>query len=941
MYKYFKYFIYLVILLLPSLVKAQQQVLWYNKPAKKWTETLPIGNGRMGAMIYGGITEEHLQFNESTLWTGGPRNYQREGAATYLPQIRALLFQGKQAEAEAVAEQHFMGLKSNEANYDQQKTEWLGRIRKSVLPAVSSFDDSKWKEIKLPTTEGWEKALGDGLDGAVWFRTYFEVPASWKDKQLIISLGKIRDDDFTYINGQLVGSTKGMGEGRLYTIPASIIHAGKNCIAVQVINWNDKGGFTSAKSNQKYFAIYPEREGANNSEKVPAIWKYWVQDDAPPPFPKYQADYQPFGDIYFHFNQLGEIHNYHRDLNLSNAISTVTYEAGGVNFKREYFISEPQQVMAMHFTANKTGKINLTAFLKTVHAIESVKKIDDHTIQLYLQVKNGSLQGIAMLWVKTVGGQVITGTTNIEIKNASEADFYLTAATNYKSYKDVSGNPEAICRKTMEAARKKEYAEIRSAHSKEYQKLFNTFSLDLGNSINADFPTDERIRKFTNSADPALIALYLQYGRYLLISCSRPGSPQPANLQGLWNDLLTPPWGSKYTTNINLEMNYWPAEPLNLSICTAPLFKLIGETAETGHLTAKAHYGLDGWVLHHNTDIWRGSAPINASTHGIWVSGAAWLAHHIWEHYLFTGDTSFLQKHYSELKGATVFFSEFLVRDPKSGYLISTPSNSPEHGGLVAGPTMDHQIIRDLFKNYIAASQVLGVDADFRKKVKEQYAQIAPNKIGKYGQLQEWMEDKDDTADTHRHVSHLWGVYPGTDIRWSDTSMLKAAKQSLLYRGDEGTGWSQAWKVNLWARFKQGDHALAMIDSLLQPVETVASGKEKGGVYTNLMDAHPPFQIDGNFGAAAGIAEMLIQSQDSCIEILPALPTSWPYGKVKGICARGGFVLDMEWNTGKMQKITVLSTKGSPCILKYAGKEISLATQKGKSYSFNGDLIGL
>lgn len=939
MHKQFRYFIYFLILLLPTIVQSQQQVLWYNKPAEKWTDALPIGNGRIGAMIYGGITEEHLQFNESTLWTGGPRNYQRDGAAKYLPEIRELLFKGKQAEAEAVAEQHFMGLKNNEADYDQQKTEWLARMRKSVLPAGMLFNDTKWKTIKLPTTEGWEKVLGDGLDGAVWFRTWFEVPIAWHGKQLIISLGKIRDDDFTYVNGQLIGFSKGMGEGRQYTISASLLHPGKNCMAVQVINWNDKGGFTTAKSHQKYFAIYPE--GENNSIKVPAIWKYWIQDDTPPSFPKYQADYQPFGDIFFHFNQSGTITHYRRDLNLNNAISTVSYEADGTNYQREYFISEPQQVLAMHFTANKTGKINLSAFLKTVHTIAAVKKIDDRSIQLSLQMKYGSLKGIATLWVKTVGGQIIVGTKDIVIKNASEANFYLTAATNYKSYKDVSGNPEAICRDLMNDARRKEYAEIRSAHIKEYQKLFNIFSLDLGNSANADLPTDERIRKFSNKADPALIALYLQYGRYLLISCSRPNSSQPANLQGLWNELLTPPWGSKFTTNINLEMNYWPAEPLNLSACTKPLFKLIGETAETGHLTAKTNYGLDGWVLHHNTDIWRGTVPINASNHGIWVSGAAWLAHHIWEHYLFTGDTSFLKAYYPELKGAAVFYSEFLVKDPKSGYLISTPSNSPEHGGLVAGPTMDHQIIRDLFKNYLAASKVLGVDADFRKKVQEQYAEIAPNRIGKYGQLQEWMEDKDDTADTHRHVSHLWGVYPGTDIRWSDTVMMKAAEQSLLYRGDEGTGWSQAWKVNLWARFKQGDHALSLIDSLLQPVETIASGKEKGGVYTNLMDAHPPFQIDGNFGAAAGFVEMLIQSQDSCIEILPALPTSLPAGKVKGICARGGFVLDMEWKAGKLQKIIVVSTNGRPCVLKYAGNEISLATQKGKSYSFNGDLIRL
>jgi alpha-L-fucosidase 2 len=428
----------------------------------------------------------------------------------------------------------------------------------------------------------------------------------------------------------------------------------------------------------------------------------------------------------------------------------------------------------------------------------------------------------------------------------------------------------------------------------------------------------------------------MQYGRYLLISSSRPGT-QPANLQGIWNDLLTPPWGSKYTTNIILEMNYWPAEVLHLSPCTQPLFAAIKELAQAGAVTAREHYGAPGWVLHHNTDQWRGTAPINASNHGIWVSGAAWLCLHVWEHFLFTQDTAFLRSQYPVMKAAADFFVHFLVKDPKTGWLISTPSNSPEQGGLVAGPTMDHQIIRELFRNCISAATILKTDNGFTQTLANMLPQIAPNQVGKYHQLQEWLEDKDDTTNHHRHISHLWGVYPGTDITWNDSTLMKAARQSLLYRGDSGTGWSLAWKVNCWARFKESDHALLILKTLLQPAYD-KRGIERGGVYNNLFDAHPPFQIDGNFGGAAGIAEMLIQSHTGTIELLPALPAELPNGEVKGICARGGFVLNITWQQGKLQQVTVLSTTGNTCRLKYGAQQIQFAAKKNEAYTFDGSL---
>ncbi len=928
----------ILFIFLPLLTNAQAYKLWYKKPAEKWTDALPIGNGRLGAMVFGGVEKDRIQFNEETLWTGEPRNYNRPNASQHLAEIRRLLQEGKQKEAELLAQEKFMGTKSSEG----QREDWLKGLTLlkefSGNPADDKFDDTAWKTIKVPTYEGWETVGLEGLDGALWFRTTFDLPENWKGKNLILDLNRIRDHDFTYINGKLIGTTNST-DIRKYEIPAEVLKVGKNSIAIQVINYFDKGGIAGYKDTTRHIGIYPA--GENGVQRISLVkdWKYFIQNDEPPAIGKYQADYQPFGDLFLDFKGIENYNNYKRELSLSEAVAKTSYTSKGIDFIREYFASEPNQAIVVHLSASQLKSISFEASLTSPHKYFEVHNIDNHTLSLSVKVRNGVLKGESNLLVIAKNGKVSVNDNKISVEQSDDVTLYLVAATNFIDYANTSANPIEICKKRLQsiqqltATNPKAFLTIKQNHLKEYQRYYNTFSIDFGKDNMDKLPTDERIQQFQHHSDPSFAALYVQYGRYLLISSSRLGT-NPANLQGIWNDLLTPPWGSKYTTNINAEMNYWPAEVLNLVPMHESLFKMIEELANKGSETAKTYYDARGWLVHHNTDIWRGTAPINASNHGIWVSGGGWLSQHLWEHYLFTQDKAFLKNRaYPIMKGAAAFFVDFLVKDSKTGWLISTPSNSPENGGLVAGPTMDHQIIRNLFKNCIEASEVLEIDKAFRDTLLTKYKQIAPNQIGKYGQLQEWLEDKDDTTSKHRHVSHLWGVHPGNDITWETSpEIMKAARQSLIYRGDEGTGWSLAWKINFWARFKDGDHTMKMIKMLIRP----ASGA--GGSYVNLFDAHPPFQIDGNFGGAAGIAEMLIQSHTKYIDLLPALPSDLKEGTVKGIKARGGFELDFTWKEGKLVSLKVLSKAGEKCTLRYGDKVLDFKTTKGKIYTFNGAL---
>lgn len=929
-----KYLFLIAFGLISTFVFAQKNnQLWYDRPAEKWTDALPIGNGRLGAMIYAGVEVDHIQFNEETLWTGRPRNYNRKGASAYLAEIRKLLFEGKQKEAEDLAQKEFMGLQSETGD----RAKWVKEMQSGKglngNPELENFDDKLWKTIQVPSYEGWEAVGLANLDGAVWFRTTFNVPENWVGKDLVLDLNRIRDQDFTYINGKLVGNTDNL-EPRKYTIPAKLIKKGKNVIAIQVLNYYDKGGLAGFKDTKKKIGIYPEGLSVEQGISLVKLWEYKIQDENPPEVAQYQASYQPFGDVNLYFKKgKSAVINYKRSVDLSTAISKTTYTLDGVNYQRTYFASQPNQAVVIHLSADKHGSVAFEASLSSVHQKAEIKSLGNNALVLNVQVKDGALKGEARLTAVIKKGSVKVINNKIVIAGADEATLYLTAATNFVNANDVSGNLKLKNSVAILGLLGIPYEDIKEMHTKEYQSYFNTFSVNFGKSENENLTTDKRLELFGTSKDAAFAALYMQYGRYLLISSSRPGT-QPTNLQGIWNDLLNPPWGSKYTTNINMEMNYWPTEILNLSALNEPLFNKIKGLSISGKETAKSYYNAKGWVLHHNTDLWNGTAPINASNHGIWVSGGGWLSQHLWEHYLFSKDKKFLESEgYPLMKEAALFYEDFLIKDPKTSWLISTPSNSPENGGLVAGPTMDHQIIRTLFRNCIEASKILGVDEAFRKSLEDKVLQIAPNQIGKYGQLQEWLEDKDDTTNKHRHVSHLWGVYPGNDINWdADKKMMNAAKQSLLYRGDDATGWSLAWKINFWARFKDGDHAMKLIKMLLKPADGGA------GSYVNLFDAHPPFQIDGNFGGAAGIAEMIIQSHQGYLDILPALPSEIPFGEIKRLQARGGFELNINWDKARLTLLEIKSKVGGVCKIKYQDKEIELVTKVGESYKLSGDL---
>lgn len=621
--------------------------------------------------------------------------------------------------------------------------------------------------------------------------------------------------------------------------------------------------------------------------------------------------FQTAGSVILNFPGHEKYTAYYRELDLEKAVSTVKYTAGGIDFQREVFSSFEDNVIIMRITSSKKRALNFDL----EYANPAEHTISDRNKILILNGRGADHEGIEgkvryqiQTFVKNEDGNVMVNNKKLVVTDASTVVIYVSIATNFKDYKTLSKDYEKKASQYLSNAIKKNYNESIRRHSEIYKKQFDRCKIKLGSDTGSlNLPITERISGFQKAQDPSLVALLFQFGRYLLISSSQPGG-QPANLQGIWCNSLYPAWDSKYTININTEMNYWPAEVTNLSETHQPLFQMIKELSQTGAETAKNMYGSEGWVAHHNTDIWRVTSPIDFAAAGMWPTGGAWLCQHLWEHYLFTGDKKFLAEYYPVMKGVADFFLSSLVKHPKYNWMVAVPSISPEQGPISAGCTMDNQLIFDIFTKTAEANQILNEDTKYRESLLSMSARLAPMHIGQYSQLQEWLEDVDDPKNEHRHVSHLYGLYPGNQITPSNTSELfEAARNSLLYRGDMATGWSIGWKINLWARLLDGNHAYKIVKNML----TLADGSNKDGrTYPNMFTAHPPFQIDGNFGLTAGVAEMLVQSHDEAVHLLPALPDVWKDGELSGIKARGGFDVSMKWKDGKVNEVTVVSTLG-------------------------------